>query len=171
MVQIYVEISKNVSFFISCIKFRKIFIESFNEISLIRRSENNSNNYQLGFWQMDFKENIFNVRGDLRRLPVTLTIPQQTRSPLNLQVLNALYFLSNWLLCTGILKTYLRAYQTSMIIVCKGVPAPSLFNAPTRWPSLHPLSKIFLFPPFYSVPPPFKIFYTLPPPSRNLVLP
>ena len=93
MVQIYVEISKNVSFFISCIKFRKIFIESFNEISLIRRSENNSNNYQLGFWQMDFKENIFNVRGDLRRLPVTLTIPQQTRSPLNLQVLKCFIFL------------------------------------------------------------------------------
>ena len=60
MVQIYVEISKNVSFF-SCIKFRKIFIESFNEISLIRKSVNNSNSYRLGLWQMDFKEKIFNV--------------------------------------------------------------------------------------------------------------
>ena len=40
MVQIYVEIAKNVSFFISCITFCSIFIESFNEISLIQRSVN-----------------------------------------------------------------------------------------------------------------------------------
>ena len=58
MVQIYVEFSKNVSFFISCIKFLKIFIESFDEISLIWRSVNNSNSYRLAFWQIDFKGNI-----------------------------------------------------------------------------------------------------------------
>ena len=61
MVQIYVEMAKNVSFSISCIKFRKMVIESFNEISFIRRSVNNCNSYRLGFWQMDFKENIFSV--------------------------------------------------------------------------------------------------------------
>ena len=59
MVQIYVKVSKNVSFFISCIKFRKIF-ESFDEISLIRRSVNNANNYRLGFWQVDFKMSLGN---------------------------------------------------------------------------------------------------------------
>ena len=61
MVQIYVEIAKNVSFFISYIKFRKMFIKSFNDISLILRSVNNCNSYWLGFWQMDLKENIFSV--------------------------------------------------------------------------------------------------------------
>ena len=61
MVQIYIEIANNVSFFISCIKFRKIFIESFNETGLIRRSVNNSKSHRFEFWQMDFKENIFSV--------------------------------------------------------------------------------------------------------------
>ena len=61
MVQIYIKIANNVSLFITCIKFRKIFVESFNEISLIRRSVNNSNSHRFDFWQMEFKENIFSV--------------------------------------------------------------------------------------------------------------
>ena len=47
MVQVYIEIVKNGRQFISCVKFLKIFIESFNEISLIRRSVNNSNSYTV----------------------------------------------------------------------------------------------------------------------------
>ena len=45
-------------------------------------------------------------------------------------------------------------------IVRKGSPAP-LFKAPTPWPSL-PLFKIFVCPPLFSVPSPFKAFYTVP---------
>ena len=55
MVQIYIEIAKNVIFFISSINFPKIFIDSFNEIGLIPRSLNNSNSCLFGFWQLDFK--------------------------------------------------------------------------------------------------------------------
>ena len=50
-------------------------------------------------------------------------------------------------------------------IVHKGVPAPPpllLFKAPTLWPSLSPLFKIFISPPLFSVPPPFKVFYSFP---------
>ena len=61
MVKIHAEPDMNVSFFISCVTFRKIFIKSFNEISLIRKSVNNSNSYRFSFWQTGFKENIFNV--------------------------------------------------------------------------------------------------------------
>ena len=51
MVQIYTEIANDVSFFISCIKFRDIFFESLNEIRLIRWSLNNSNSHRFDFWQ------------------------------------------------------------------------------------------------------------------------
>ena len=61
MIQTYIEIAKNLSFFISCIKFLKIFIERFNGISLISRSVKNSNSYWFGVWEMDFKEKSFNV--------------------------------------------------------------------------------------------------------------
>ena len=61
MVQIYIKTAGNMRFFISCIKFHKIFTESFNEISLIPRSVNNSNSYWFGFWQIDFREKKFNV--------------------------------------------------------------------------------------------------------------
>ena len=50
-----------------------------------------------------------------------------------------------------------------------GSSPPSLFKAPTPWPSLPPFLK-FLFPLPSSVPPPFKVFYTFPPPSRNPLL-
>ena len=75
MVKICVEISENVSFFISCIKFHKIFIESFNEISLMWWSVNNSNSYRLGFWQIDFKAQVVsNIAGN----PTTVSIPVTT---------------------------------------------------------------------------------------------
>ena len=61
MVQIYILITKNVSLFINCIKVYKILIESFNEISLIRRSVNSFSSYWFGSWQIDFKENILSV--------------------------------------------------------------------------------------------------------------
>ena len=61
MVKIHAEPDMNVSFFISCVTFRKIFIKSFNEISLIRKSVNNPNSYRFSIWQIGFKENIFNV--------------------------------------------------------------------------------------------------------------
>ena len=48
MIHVYIEITAKFPF-------------SFNEISLIRGSVNNSNSYRFGFWQMSFKENIFNV--------------------------------------------------------------------------------------------------------------
>ena len=57
-------------------------------------------------------------------------------------------------------------------IVRKGVPAPLLL----RHPALDlvcppPIFKIFVFPPLFSVPPPFKVFWTDPPPSCNPFLP
>ena len=61
MIQIYTKILKSPSFFISCIKFPKIFIERFSGTSLISRSVNNSNSYWFGVWQMDFKKKSFNV--------------------------------------------------------------------------------------------------------------
>ena len=45
----------------------------------------------------------------------------------------------------------------------KGVPAHLIFNAPAPWPSLPPpLFKIFVSPPLFSIPPPFKVFQTVP---------
>ena len=53
-----------------------------------------------------------------------------------------------------------------IVIVHKGVPAPLLFKAPTPWPSLPSLFKIFVSPPLFSVPPSFKVFRQFPPPSQ-----
>ena len=46
--------------------------------------------------------------------------------------------------------------------VRKGVPAHLLFKAPTPWHSLSPLFKIFVSPPLFSVPSPFKVTQTVP---------
>ena len=65
MVKIYIKrfiFDKNQSFFISCIKFHKIFMDSFNEISLIPQSVNNADSYWLEIWQTDFKENLNFIR-------------------------------------------------------------------------------------------------------------
>ena len=48
-----------------------------------------------------------------------------------------------------------------LFIVCKWVPVP-LFKAPISWPSLLPLLKIFVAPPLFPVPSPFKVFSTVP---------
>ena len=55
--------------------------------------------------------------------------------------------------------------QRNITMVHKGVPEspPPLSKAPTPWPSLPPLFKIFVFPPLLSVPPPFKVFKTVSP--------
>ena len=52
---------------------------------------------------------------------------------------------------------FLRGLHNKVVIVCKGVPAP-LFKAPTPWPSLAPIFKIFVSPLLFSAPPPFKVF-------------
>ena len=51
------------------------------------------------------------------------------------------------------------------IIVCKWVPVflPFWSHPCTPWPSLLPYFKIFVSPPLFSVPPPFKVFQTVPP--------
>ena len=56
-------------------------------------------------------------------------------------------------------------------IVCKGVPAPPLYKAPTPCISLAPLFKNlwFLSPLFF--PPSFRVFQTVSLPSRNSLLP
>ena len=54
--------------------------------------------------------------------------------------------------------TFLHVFPFIIDIVGEGIPAPPPF---LRHPSLDPacpLFKIFVYPPLFSVPPPFKIF-------------
>ena len=62
MVLTDIEIAENVRFLNSCIKFSKIFIESFDETSLIWRLADNSNHkWSRNFQLKNFKENFFHV--------------------------------------------------------------------------------------------------------------
>ena len=66
--------------------------------------------------------------------------------------------------------------QHNIAIVREGIPAPLFLRHPLlAWPSLPPLLKIFVSPPLFSVPPPFKVFQTVPPslsqPSSALIQP
>ena len=51
----------------------------------------------------------------------------------------------------------------SYYMVRKGVPAPSFLRHPPLDPASLLLFEIFVSPPFFSVPPPFKVFYSVPP--------
>ena len=61
----------------------------------------------------------------------------------------------DWSLFQPLFKDTIKVY---FCIVHKGVPAPPLLRHPPLDPACPPLFKIFVSPPLFSVPPPFKLF-------------